>query len=119
MGAESRRQPRRTVPGMVEVTDTMTEDVVGYVGNVSVGGMLLIANRALPDDALFQFRFNLPDRSGQDVTLEIGAHVLWQDDSSASGQKWIGMRFIGLSPEATRRLREWTQQPQPQPQEAH
>ena len=48
MGAESRRQPRRTVPGMVEVTDTMTEDVVGYVGNVSVGGMLLIANRALP-----------------------------------------------------------------------
>ena len=26
MGAESRRQPRRTVPGMVEVTDTMTDE---------------------------------------------------------------------------------------------
>ena len=110
MGIESRRQPRRTVPGMVEVTDAMTEEVVGYVGNVSVGGMLLIANRALPEDALFQFKFVLPDEAGHAQPLEIGAHVLWRDDSSASGQKWIGLRFIGVSPDVTRRLRVWTHQ---------
>lgn len=110
MGIEARRQPRRKVPGMVEVIDTMTEEAVGYIGNVSVGGMLLIANRSLPDDALFQFRFVLPDDINDAQPLELGAHVLWQDDSSASGQKWIGLRFIGISPEATRRLRSWTQQ---------
>lgn len=61
MGIESRRQPRRAVPGMVTVFDTISEETVGHLGNLSVGGMLLVANRSLPDDALFQFRFNLPD----------------------------------------------------------
>lgn len=110
MGIEARRKPRRTVPGMVEVTDTITGEVVGYVGNVSVGGMLLIANRRLADAALFQFRFALPDASGAAAPLETGAQVLWQDEGSAPGQTWIGLRFIGLPPDATRSLHDWTQQ---------
>lgn len=110
MGAESRRQPRRTVPGMMEVVDTITEETVGYLGNVSVGGMLLIANRTLAEDALYQFRFCLPDDLGEAQPLEVGAHALWHDEASAPGQSWVGLRFIGLSPEATRRLRLWTEQ---------
>ena len=110
MGIESRRQARRTVPGMMEVYDTITEETVGYLGNVSVGGMLLIANRTLVDDALYQFRFALPDDVGETQPLEVGAHVLWVDDASAPGQSWVGLRFIGLSPDATRRLRLWTEQ---------
>ena len=110
MGIESRRQARRTVPGMMEVYDTITEEPLGYLGNVSVGGMLLIANRALVDDALYQFRFALPDDMGETQPLEVGAHVLWVDDASAPGQSWAGLRFLGLSPEATRRLRWWTEQ---------
>ena len=110
MGIESRRQARRTVPGMMEVYDTITEETVGCLGNVSVGGMSLIANRPLVEDALYQFRFALPDDVGETQPLEVGAHVLWVDDASAPGQSWVGLRFIGLSPEATRRLRLWTEQ---------
>src|SRR5690606_4993911 len=77
MGIESRRQARRTVPGMMEVYDTITEETVGCLGNVSVGGMSLIANRPLVDDALYQFRFALPDDVGETQPLEVGAHVLW------------------------------------------
>ena len=93
---------------MVEVTDTMTGEVVGYLGNLSMGGMLLIASRSLPLDALFQFRFALPDEAGESAPLETGVHVLWQDDGGAPEQKWVGLRFIGLPPDATRRLRDWT-----------
>ncbi|HSD17662.1 MAG TPA: PilZ domain-containing protein [Thermomonas sp.] len=110
MGIESRRQARRTVPGMMEVYDTITEEVVGCLGDVSVGGMSVIANRPLVDDALYQFRFALPDDVGETQPLEVGAHVLWVDDVGAPGQSWIGLRFIGLSPEATRRLRLWAEQ---------
>ena len=110
MGIESRRQARRTVPGMMEVYDTITEETVGCLGNVSVGGMSLIANRTLVDDALYQFRFALPDDVGETQPLEVGAHVLWVDDASAPGQSWVGLRFIGLSPDATRRLRLCTEQ---------
>ena len=105
-----RRQPRRAVPGRVDVIDTILEESVGHLGNLSVGGMLLIANRALVDDALYQFRFALPDDMGETQPLEVGAHVLWVDDASAPGQSWAGLRFLGLSPEATRRLRWWTKQ---------
>ena len=105
MGAESRRMPRRTVTGLIEVVDTMTEEPIGHLGNLSVGGMLLIASKPVVEDALYQFRFILPDGDGQ--PLEVGAHVLWRDDASAPGQSWAGLRFLGLAPQATRSLREW------------
>lgn len=105
MGAESRRMPRRTVAGLTEVIDVMTDQPVGHLGNLSVGGMLLIASVPMAEDALYQLRFNLPDSSGPGI--EVGAHVLWRDDASAPGQSWIGLRFLGLAPQATRSLREW------------
>ena len=112
MGIESRRQARRTVPGMMEVYDTITEETVGCLGNVSVGGMSLIANRPLIDDALYQFRFALPDNTGTQ-TVEVGAHVLWIDAASAPGQSWVGLRFLGLSTETTQRLRRWAEAANP------
>lgn len=111
MGVESRRQPRRAVPGVVDVVDTMTEEIVGHLGNLSSGGMLLIANRNLPDDGLFQLRFTLPDDVGTAQPIITGAHVLWQGRGHAPGQSWVGMRVLGLSREAAHRLRLWTTQP--------
>ena len=70
-----------------------------------VGGMLLIANTRLPEDALCQLRFTLPESDGH--SIEVGAHVLWSDDASAPGQSWAGLRFLGLAPQVTRSLREW------------
>lgn len=108
MGAESRRMPRRTVSGLNEVVDVMTEESIGHLGNLSVGGMLLIASRPMPEDALYQLRFNLPDGNGPGI--EVGAHVLWCDEAGAPGQSWVGLRFLGLAPQATRSLREWINQ---------
>ena len=108
MNSDSRRMPRRTVGSLIDVLDTMTEQPVGHLGNLSVGGMLLIASTRLVEDALYQFRFDLPDGDGH--AIEVGAHVLWRDDASAPGQSWVGMRFLGLAPDTTRRLREWIEQ---------
>ncbi len=105
MGSEARRMPRRPVSGIVDVVDTLTGERIGHLGNLSVGGMLLIAGVPMGDDALYQLRFALPDDGGP---IEVGAHVLWQDTGGAPGQAWVGLRFIGLSAEATRRLRDWT-----------
>ncbi len=108
MSRESRRMPRRAVTGQIDVVDTMTDALVGHPRNMSVGGMLLLAGTPLVEDALYQFRFTLPD--GIDRAVEVGAHVLWRDDVSAAGHSWVGVRFLGLSPEATRLLREWVGQ---------
>ena len=107
MDRESRRMHRRDVAGMIAVIDTMTGERMGHLGNLSVGGMLLIASVPLVEDALYQCRFVLPD-SGEE-RLEVGAHVLWLDDANAPGQSWAGVRFLGLDPDTTRHLRAWCQ----------
>ncbi len=108
MSRDARRMPRRTVAQPLDVVDTMNEHCVGSILNLSVSGMLLIASRPLVEEALYQFRFDLPDGDGEPV--EAGGHVLWLDDASAPGQSWVGLRFLGLAPETTRRLREWIEQ---------
>lgn len=104
---EFRRAKRRKVAGTLHVTDMMTERVVGRVGNLSETGMLLMATETMVDDGLYQFRFLLPNGSGEELPVEVGAHLLWTDAASAAGQAWTGFRFIGLTEQQLVRLREW------------
>jgi hypothetical protein len=106
---EHRRSPRRKVADTILVSDTMTEEVVGRIGNLSDGGMLLMASQALNDDALYQFRFRLPGMEGAE--LEVGAHLLWCDRASTPGQFWAGFRFISMTDHHRDRLRDWVDAP--------
>src|SRR3546814_8966613 len=81
---EFRRARRRKAADTILVTDTMTERVIGHVGNLSESGMLLIANETLVDDALYQLQFALPGDKAQPETVEVGAHLLWMDRASRS-----------------------------------
>ncbi|MBJ6981478.1 MULTISPECIES: PilZ domain-containing protein [unclassified Luteimonas] len=108
---EFRRAKRRKAPDTILVMDAMTERVVGRIGNLSETGMLLLANEALVDDALYQFRFALPSAEGADASVEVGAHLLWRDQASAPGQAWTGFRFIGMSEPQVGRLRAWIEAP--------
>jgi c-di-GMP-binding flagellar brake protein YcgR len=106
---EHRRSPRRKVAEAVLVSDVMTEDIVGRIGNLSKGGMLLMASSPLNEDALYQFRFRLPGIDGADI--EVGAHLLWVDRASSPGQSWAGFRFISLSDAHRERLHGWVDAP--------
>lgn len=106
---EHRRSPRRKVDDTVLVSDVMTEEVVGRVGNLSEGGMLLMASVPLTEDALYQFRFRL---SGQHaVDIEVGAHLLWLDRANSPGQSWAGFRFISLTDTHRDNLNAWVDAP--------
>lgn len=108
---EFRRARRRKVADTVLVTDTMTDSVVGRIGNLSETGMMLIASAPLVDDALYQFRFRLQDAKGRDQLFEVGAHLLWLDRASAPGQAWTGFRFIAVPPDQVEQLRYWIDAP--------
>ena len=106
---EYRRKHRRNPDRMIEVQDVMTEAVVGRIGNLSETGLLIQADQPLADDALYQFRFSLYDNSGHRHTLEVGAHQLWSEQSGPHEPRWIGFRFIDISPADAVRLAEWVQ----------
>jgi hypothetical protein len=107
---EFRRAKRRKAPDTILVTDTMTERVIGRIGNLSQTGMLLIASEPLTDDALYQVRFALPGEGG-DAPVHVGAHLLWLDSASAPGQAWAGFRFIAVPEAQARRMRAWIDAP--------
>ncbi|MFP7722283.1 PilZ domain-containing protein [Lysobacter sp. A3-1-A15] len=111
MNDEFRRVRRRKVPDNVQVVDTMTERVVGRLSNLSESGMLLMASVPLVEDALYQFRFDLALGTEAPATIEVGAHLLWQDAASAPGQTWSGFRFVTLMESQMQHLREWLDMP--------
>ncbi|WP_419403286.1 PilZ domain-containing protein [Stenotrophomonas rhizophila] len=107
MNDDTRRAPRRQVAEQVPVTDTMAEAVIGRLGNVSETGMLMICSVPLTPDANYQFRFAIQGPSGQPVQVDVGAHLLWIEQSNAPGQSWAGFRFLTLSREHRDQLRAW------------
>lgn len=110
---ESRRADRRNVHESIAVLDTMTEQVIGRLGNISESGMLLGANTTLLDDALYQFRFEIPDRTGRQVKIDVGAHLIWVGSANTPGQSWAGLRFLTISEEHLATLRQWIGTPKP------
>ena len=107
MNKEFRRARRRKVEERIEVTDAMTDRVVGHLSDLSETGLLLIANQPMVSDALYQLRFRLVDGNRHERTLEIGAHELWSDTAAAPGQVWTGFRFIDLAPTDLLFIRAW------------
>lgn len=104
MSSEFRKRRRRDIDRELPVTDTMTGEVVGRMGNLSESGMLLVTSKRLVEDGLYQFAFEHP---GDGEPIELGAHLLWEDRKDAPGTAWAGFRFIGVSEDGARRLRAW------------
>lgn len=107
---EYRRAKRKHANDAIDIIDTMTEKVIGRIGNISESGMLMIGSEALFDDALFQVRFSLPG-SGPRRELSVGMHHLWSDEANMPGQVWSGFRFIDIANEDVAALRTWIDQP--------
>jgi hypothetical protein len=108
---ERRRAPRRQPDVALQVRDAMTGEVVGHVGNLSLSGLMLVAQAPIADDGLYQLMFHLPDPHGRLHAIEVGAHELWSEASSIRGHHWVGFRFIDIAPDAERMLRDWLAQP--------
>jgi hypothetical protein len=65
------------------------------------------------DDALYQLRFEIPDRTGRTVKLDVGAHLIWVGSANTPGQSWAGLRFLTISEEHLVTLRHWIGTPKP------
>jgi len=106
--AEQRRSRRKKAPQTIPVTNSISGEAIGFVGNLSVDGMLLITNSALPDNALFQFTFELPGHGGSaNRRVEIGVHEQWSEPASIPGQFWAGFRIIDIDPQDRVALGAW------------
>ena len=112
MSNDSRRTQRRNVREQVMVLDTMSEQIIGRLGNISESGMLLVANAPLVEDALYQLRFEIPDSAGRSVVIDVGAHLIWVGSANTPGQSWAGLRFLTIEESQLAVLRQWVARPE-------
>ena len=111
MSNDSRRTQRRNVHEPVMVVDTMSEQIIGRLGNISESGMLLVANAPLVEDALYQLRFEIADPAGRAVAIDVGAHLIWVGNANTPGQSWAGLRFLTIEESQLAILRQWIARP--------
>lgn len=109
---EHRRSQRKRAHQMIHVMNSITGKQVGHIGNLSIDGMLLISSRQLPEDALFQFTFQLPSgATAQTHQLEIGVHEQWCETAAVPGQFWSGFRIIDIGSDDYNVLYDWVMSP--------
>lgn len=111
MSQEHRRARRRAAEQPVSVIDSLREQTVGRIGNLSETGMMLVSDVPLREDALYQLSIQLPDAHGRCTPLDVGAHLLWSAPAGPPGTCIAGLRFIDVAPDALRRLRAWIERP--------
>lgn len=108
MNEQQRRSPRRAPSHAVTVTDAMTGQAMGRIGNLSAGGMLLIADQTLPTGALYQVQFDLPVAEQSSRTFEVGMQLLWSETRSGPRPVWSGFRFISIAADQAQFLQAWS-----------
>ena len=111
MSNEFRRSKRRQLSEVVQVVDSMTDEPLGRIGNLSESGMLLFSRTPGVDDGLFQLHFSLALPKGGSHVFSIGAHQLWSEPNQGSSSYWGGFRFIDISQDDLDLLRTFVNQP--------
>ncbi|MFC5524555.1 PilZ domain-containing protein [Rhodanobacter ginsengisoli] len=110
---DQRRKQRKPVDFDAVVTDVITDQPFGRIGNLSATGMLLISPTAPQDEAIYQLRLPLPDNgsgSGQ-VHIDVGVQEQWHDQAASADLIWAGYRIIAISDADATRLHAWLEQP--------
>lgn len=105
----ARRSVRKRATDAIMVTNAMTGETLGRIGNLSVDGMMLITPQPLPEGCLYQLQFLLTDAQKQRRRMEIGVQCLWTDAASTERTFWTGCRIIDIAPSEQEILDEWVE----------
>lgn len=105
--SEQRRAQRKRVNFTAVVTDMISGQPMGFLGNLSASGMLLICPHAPRADAIYQVQLPLHGLDTQAQTIEVGVQAQWHDQASPPGQVWAGFRIIAVSAKDSASIDRW------------
>ena len=109
-GAHQRRSVRKRVTQVIMVTNSITGEGFGRVGNLSMDGVMLIAGRPLSEEHYFQIGFTLIVPGHVPAKLEVGIQCLWCDAARTANTHWVGCKFIDISVQDQEQLKLWVDQ---------
>lgn len=105
-----RRAERKRASTAATVTDVISGQAMGQLGNLSSSGMLLIGPHVPRSEALYQVSVALPaSRQASAIpppTIELGIQEQWHEPA-ASGQIWAGYRIVAIDGHDAVQLEHW------------
>lgn len=108
-----RRARRKPAAVTTLVTDVISGQPLGHLGNLSSSGMLLISAREPRSEALYQVSVSLPGAGRlltQSQPIELGIQEQWHEPAASSGQVWAGYRIVAITDADAARLESWLTQ---------
>ena len=111
--ANQRRTDRKCAPFTAIVTDVITGQPIGHLGNLSSTGMLVIGTQAPRSEAIYQVSLPLPKTSSAlkpTPSIELGIQEQWQEPAANPGQIWSGYRIVAIGDADAARLEYWLTQ---------
>ncbi|KAF2410151.1 PilZ domain-containing protein [Pseudomonas antarctica] len=72
-----RRIERHQLHCFLQVFNRLTDKPIGFLGNVSAGGLMLISQLPLMVDVDFELRLKIPGPDGELQTIDLTATCLW------------------------------------------
>lgn len=101
--SEERRISKRIdpVPGSILVFDRINESSLGTIANISSTGFMLVTDRHIDTDSVFQFSLGC---KSLDLTIDLGAVCLWTTEASVAAAFWSGFHIIDISDSAQAKL---------------
>lgn len=105
----ARRSVRKRARDAIMVTNAMTGETLGRIGNLSVDGMMLITAQPLPEGRLYQLQFLLSDAERQQRRMEIGIQCMWSEAARTERTHWTGCRIIDIAASEQEILEGWVE----------
>lgn len=105
--SEQRRAQRKRANFTAVVTDVISGQPMGFLGNLSATGMLLISPKPPRSDGLYQLQLPLQGLGPQPRPIEVGVQAQWFELAASPGQVWSGFRIISITPDDATTLDRW------------
>lgn len=104
--SEKRSQPRKVCDTRIDILDAESNQVIGSLVNMSLSGFMMITNKPLPENYVFQFIIVFSPDTPDSNSIRVGAESLWLQEIEGSSQCWIGFHIIDISEQDQARIGE-------------
>lgn len=98
--AGSRRKQRHELRKPIPVIDTLSGESVGALANITVEGMLIICNRPMDANRIYQIALNLPESINGHESVGVGIDCLWVKQGESQDLNWAGCEIIDADQDA-------------------
>jgi len=97
--SSDRRIERHQLPYFLRVFNSVTDKPIGFLGNVSEDGLMLISQLPMMIGADFELRLKIPLPDGRLQVVDLGACCLWCHEDATPLHYDAGFRLQWAAPE--------------------